>query len=128
MTKIFAFLATLSILALSAVTVQAAPISASTASQNFASVNLLPAATQLFSAAQVVKAVKGMTIVNTANQPITLAIGAAGLEVDELTIGATSAVPVYYPMVISQNQRISIHTSTAILLNGGYTTVNLLYN
>lgn len=110
-----------------------AAVSASTKIHVFSSTNVTTTYTQLFSAAQVVKAIKGASLFNSSTTPIILAFGAAGFEVDQLTVppGGSTTVgpssPIYYPLVASQNTRISMHTSTGTVSTGSLITT-LFYN
>lgn len=119
-------------IALVSIPAKAAPISSSTYSQDFSSQALNSNYTPIFVQGYVVKAVKGFTISSSAATPIVLAIGAATQEVDQLVIPAGNSVPfnaapVFYPMTISQNQRISIHSSNGVISSGKF-VMNLLYN
>lgn len=122
----------LSVLAVSAYAL-AAPISASYNYLDFSTTNVTSAYTQLFATPAVVKAVKGVLISNGSTQPVYMAVGVAGQENDNIVIpagsgSAYSAAMVYYPMTVSQNQRISIRASVGTTISAGKFFIDLLYN
>lgn len=126
-------LAFILILALSAPALAAASNSATTNIRVFSSTNATTSYSQIYSAAQVLKAIKGVSIFNSSTSPIILAFGGSGSEVDQLTVppGGSTTVgpssPIYYPLVASQNTRISIKTSTGTVSAGSFITT-LFYN
>lgn len=122
----------LALVALMAPELHAAPTSASTATIDFSNTNVTTSYVQMFSAASVVKAVKGIMISHSGNLPLLIAVGGAGFEVDQLKVPAGSAVPgnsaaVFYPLAVSQNQRISVKTTSGTL-SAGALIMNVLYN
>lgn len=60
--------------------------------------------------ASLTKAVKGITITNTSTSDLQLGIGASSSEQVQLVIpgNGASAVPVFYPIALSQGLRISL--------------------
>lgn len=94
---------------------------------NFTGPNLTTAPVELFSAAQVVKAVKGISVVNTASAPVVLDIGPSGSELSQVIIPASQAVALYLPFVASQNTRISLSSSTGTISSGAF-QITLFYN
>lgn len=129
MIKIFKILAVTVLASLgTSLVAQAVPTSASQVSVNFAgtpvdAVNYK----ELFAAAAVVKAVKGLVISNTATTGVYVSVGAAGSEAKQILVPATTSYPVYFPMTISQNQRIAIVSSTGFITTGVF-IMDLLYN
>lgn len=124
-----ALLAILTI-ALSATAAYSAASSGAPFYQLFSSTSLLTSAyTQAFSAAAVTKAVKGISVYNSGTHPIFIAVGAAGHEANQiLAAPVTAGSPaVYYPLVVSQNQRISIIASVGTISTGEI-DLNLFYN
>lgn len=77
------------------------------------------------------KSIKGIMISHSGTQDIKLAVGAVGSEVDMLTIPAFQSAAVYYPLVVSQAQRVSIKALASLGDTGaaiGKGTFNLLFN
>jgi hypothetical protein len=105
---------------------------ATTTQYNLADGALTTAYTQIFSAASVTKAVKGVAIANSTLKPVQVAIGGAGSEAVQLMVPAGTvtngtAAPIYYPLVLSQNTRISLRASTGSI-GTGFVTMTLFYN
>jgi hypothetical protein len=139
MKKIYAYLSLfLSVLAISFTlanpSANAQSVSASYATINFTGPNLTASPQQLFAPAAILKAIKGISIFNGSTGTIILALGPnSSTTTDMLVIppgGSTTvgpSLPVYFPLVASQNQGIYIHTSTGSL-STGFLQATVFYN
>lgn len=77
------------------------------------------------------KSVKGVVIAHSGQQPLGVAVGAVGSEVQQLIIPAGQSAAVFYPFVVSQAQRISIKDLGSTGVSGsaiGSGTFNFLFN
>lgn len=115
----------LSLISLFAVSAQAAPLSGTFFRNDFSVVNASQTAWQVI-IASTVKAVKGITVSNSGNKAVLIAVGASGGEVAQMIVPASQAAAVFYPLPISQSQRISIQSVTSPITSGEF-EVNLVY-
>ncbi len=106
----------------------AAPLSAQTARLSYSGTNLTTTVyVQMI--ASLTKSIKGITVYNTGANPIFLAIGGAGSEVNQIMVPpltAGASVP-YFPLVVSQAQRVSVIASTGTISSGDL-EINAFFN
>ncbi len=107
---------------------KAAPLSASNVFFSYSVTNLTTSTyIELFHS--LTKSIKAISVYNTGTNPVSIAVGAAGSEVVQISVppvGTTSA-PVNFPFVVSQGQRISVKGSTGTNSSGSL-SVNVFYN
>lgn len=105
----------------------AAPVSAVSYTNNCATVNVTGAWSVIY--ASTLKAVKGILVSNPTASGIFIGVGPSGSEVAQLYIPPTTlATAVYYPMPISQVQRVSIQSYANATISSGIISVNFLFN